>query len=358
MNILMLVPWEVDTVAEDDVSRQSANVLVRGGRYWFFRHLKRGDVNIDVIGKREAPLIDHIEKRLLRFHLLYPLAVSGRVRKYDMVFCFHSQIGIVLALLMSVFGPRGIPLIIFDVEGLGRKHNWWQRALIKKALPAVSKIFYFCTAQKEDYIRYFPEIGERAVFVPFGIDVSRYAAGRAVEEDRIISIGHQDASFRDWGTLLEAYALVGTKTSLLIVGKEDFGCCAVGRRRLPGGVELAGRVGLGRLNDLVLRSKFVVLSLPERRHSFAQMTLLGCMALGKAVIVSKVSGVIDYAEDGKTALFTRPYDAEDMRDKIVSLLRDPGRAAAIGADARRAVETRFTEEMMAASIFNAVSGLG
>ncbi len=75
------------------------------------------------------------------------------------------------------------------------------------------------------------------------------------------------------------------------------------------------------------------------------------------ILVLKVSGIIDYVEDGKTAILYEPYNAEEIREKIKFLLDNPQEAKRIGREARRAVELYYNEENMARGIYEAIREL-
>jgi glycosyltransferase involved in cell wall biosynthesis len=230
---------------------------------------------------------------------------------------------------------------------LGRKNKWYVRPFIRKAISGIDRLFYLATIQKEDYQRYYPEVVSKSEFLPLGIDLTRFSRNGAKEEDYIVSIGYQSSDFRDWKTLLQAYSRLKTRTRLLILGKEKFDSEEIENERIPEGVRFIGKTDLSTLNEITSRARFVVLPLPERRHAFGQMTLLGCMALGKGVIVSGVSSVTDYLKNEKEGILFQPYNPGDLAEKMQTLLDDPGLAEKLGKKARLTVRKRFCEPLMA-----------
>jgi glycosyltransferase involved in cell wall biosynthesis len=348
--ILMVVGWEVQSSETDDPRKYPADLLLPNQKYWFFKHWLEDNLKIEVMGYKKVPLLSKIEKKFLHFHPFQSLRILPKLKKYDLVIFFHSQMGIVPALYKSIFKIK-TPLVLIDVEGLGRKNKWYIIPLIKKALKGIDLLFYLASVQKEDYQRYFPEIVSRSDFLPFGLDLSRFSSDGKKEEDYIVSIGYL---FRDWKTLLTAYGRLRTETKLLIIGKEKFEPEEIGYEKIPPGVELIGRTDLSTLNDITSKAKFVVLPLPERRHAFAQITLLGCMALRKAIIASRVHGIIDYVTNGKNAILVEPEDELDLTEKMEFLLNQPQQVELIGQNARKTVEKFYTEEVMTKNIIEAV----
>ena len=347
--ILMVVGWPVQSVNKDDKRKHSADLLLPDQKYWFFRHWQEDNSKIDVMGYKKMPLLSLIEKKVLHFHLFQSLGVLPKMRKYDLLIFFHSQIGLIPALFKSIFRIK-TPLVLIDVEGLGRKNKWYVRPFIRKALRGIDQLFYLATVQKEDYQRHYPEIVSKSDFLPLGIDLTRFSSNGAKEEDYIVSIGYQSSDFRDWKTLLKAYSQLKTKTKLLILGKEKFEPEEIGYEKIPEGVEFTGKKDLATLNEITSKARFVVLSLPERRHAFAQMTLLGCMALGKGVIVSGVSSVTDYLKDEEEGILFEPYNPEDLAEKMQILLDNRELVKKMGKKAQLTVRKRFSEPLMAEKI--------
>ncbi|HEX9912335.1 MAG TPA: glycosyltransferase family 4 protein [candidate division Zixibacteria bacterium] len=347
--ILMVVGWNVQNSKEDDPRKYPADLLLPDQRYWFFKHWHQDNLEIGVMGYKKIPLLSKIEKKFLHFHLFQSLRILPKMKKYNLVIFFHSQIGIIPALFKSIFKIK-TPLVLIDVEGLGRKNKWYILPFIRKALRGIDQLFYLATIQKEDYQRYYPEIISKSDFLPLGIDLTRFSSNGAKEEDYIVSIGYQSSDFRDWKTLLKAYGELKTKTKLLILGKEKFEPEEIGYEKIPEGVEFTGKKDLVTLNEITSKARFVVLSLPERRHAFAQMTLLGCMALGKGLIVSKVSSVTDYLKDKKEGILFEPYNPEDLAEKMQILLDNRELVKKMGKKAQLTVRKRFSEPLMAEKI--------
>ncbi len=347
--VLFLVPWEVKKVNQDDLTKYSANLLVQGEKYWFLRHWRRQGLDVKVRGINEKSRVISWQKRYLRllFTPIFPLLEE--IRKADLLFCFHSQLGLSTAFCMKLLGIKK-PLVLFDVEGIGRKNKPWQRWFVRQALNKVSLVFYLARVQKDDYEKYYPEILNRAEFLPFGVDLSRFPYREQKTENYILSIGYQDSNFRDWKTLLRAFNLFSAKTKLVIVGRSGFSAEEIGNSTLEN-VELIKTCNLSKLNEYVLRSKFVVLPFANRRQALGQMTLLGSMALGKAVVVSKVPGIRDYVTDGQDGLFYQAGNPYDLAEKINHLLSNPRRAEELGNEAKNSVENEFNEQAVAIRIF-------
>ena len=90
--------------------------------------------------------------------------------------------------------------------------------------------------------------------------------------------------------------------------------------QIPKNVEIQSNVYWGKLDRLIYFSKFVIIPLYKTSFSAGQSVLLRAMAMGKAVIVTKTGGTIDYVDDGNTGIFVEPGNIDNMRDAINFLL--------------------------------------
>jgi glycosyltransferase involved in cell wall biosynthesis len=96
------------------------------------------------------------------------------------------------------------------------------------------------------------------------------------------------------------------------------------------------------LRDLYASSCFVVVPLYENDFQAGVTTILEAMAMGKAVVVSKTSGQQDVIEHGVNGLYVPPGDAAALRRAITDLLDHPDKAARLGSNARRTIESAMS----------------
>jgi glycosyltransferase involved in cell wall biosynthesis len=95
-----------------------------------------------------------------------------------------------------------------------------------------------------------------------------------------------------------------------------------------------------------------VLAHPALRDPFP-LALLEAMALERAIVASRVSGIPEMLEDGESGVLVPAGDVDALAGAIVALLLEPPRATALGAAARRRLETRFSLEAFADAMFAA-----
>ena len=85
--------------------------------------------------------------------------------------------------------------------------------------------------------------------------------------------------------------------------------------------------------------------LPSRSEAFPNGAI-EAMAAGLPVVASRVGGLLDLIDDGRTGLLVKPDDPSALADALESLLLSPAHAAKLGASAREEVTRRYSFDRM------------
>jgi L-malate glycosyltransferase len=88
-----------------------------------------------------------------------------------------------------------------------------------------------------------------------------------------------------------------------------------------------------------------VFVLPSRSEAFPNGAV-EAMAAGLPVVASRVGGLLDLVDDGRTGLLVTPGDPAALAAALESLVLSPARAAALGASAREVVSRRYSFDRM------------
>jgi glycosyltransferase involved in cell wall biosynthesis len=286
----------------------------------------------DSLLKPLNPLVD-LHHFYSGFDPLRAARVVMRANRYDAIVCVGDSPAFVLVLLKRLFGLR-VPIILVDpalADGYPRR-----KRVQDYLLPRVEHIVVFGRVQL-DYLR--REYGHRlrATFLRHRADVEFYnpahVTPRPVPRPFVFSIGNDGA--RDFETLSQA--------ALLCNATAGFHHHFVVQTVLPftnhgGALEVRrNTVSYAQLRDLYAQSSVVVLPLLDHRHAGGVNSLLESMAMAKPVVISRSHGIMDYVDDGSTAVLVPPRDPEAMAGAITAMLCRSEEARLLGENARRFV---------------------
>jgi len=70
------------------------------------------------------------------------------------------------------------------------------------------------------------------------------------------------------------------------------------------------------------------------------------MALGKPVIASRVGGIVDVVDDGKTGILVSPGNSASLAEAMIRLLRNDGLRIRMGNAGRARIDAKFSAKTM------------
>ncbi|WP_241557964.1 glycosyltransferase family 4 protein [Falsirhodobacter deserti] len=225
--------------------------------------------------------------------------------------------------------------------------KWWRLDEKVGRAAFVACISHYCRSQ----LMFFsdPVHWHRLRIVHCGVRPERYARDIARPADapaRVLFVGRLD-SVKGGRLLLEAFGALRERhpdAALEIVGDGPDRAAMEARARELG---LGSKVRFHgyRTQEEVARilSGADMLVLP----SFAEgvpVVLMEAMASGLPVVSTRIAGIPELVEDGKTGFLVPAGDLETLTARIDTLLSDPQRAQAMGAAGRAVVEAEFNLE--------------
>jgi glycosyltransferase involved in cell wall biosynthesis len=104
---------------------------------------------------------------------------------------------------------------------------------------------------------------------------------------------------------------------------------------------------LGWVMDLPMLYAALDVAVLTSRNEGTPVALIEAGAAGKPTVATRVGGVSDVVQDGKTGLLVPPGHPEAVATRISALLDDPDRSRALGEAAKREASSRFTIERLA-----------
>lgn len=173
---------------------------------------------------------------------------------------------------------------------------------------------------------------DRVRYVPMHTNIANPAVSER-DEGFILAAGR---SLRDYPTLLAAAPSISRPIRILC-GKNDLAGAV-----LPPNVTLLREASRDRYLDELARCAFAVVPLLPAARATGQVVALEAMSLGKAVIATRVSGVLDILNDGVTGLLVPPRDPVALAEACGKLADDDNLRGRLSNAALRDVLDRFT----------------
>jgi L-malate glycosyltransferase len=189
---------------------------------------------------------------------------------------------------------------------------------------------------------------DRVTVISNGIDISRFAArppsGRPVTT--IVTVANLRPE-KAHEVLLQAAARLTPRYPHLQFTIVGDGPRADELRTLAETLGVATHVSfLGHREDVpALLASADAFVLPSRSEAFPNGAI-EAMAAGLPVVASRVGGLLDLIEDGRTGMLVQPDNPAALAEALESLILSPARAAMVGSAARDEVTRRYSFERM------------
>ena len=177
----------------------------------------------------------------------------------------------------------------------------------------------------------------------YGVD-TEFFTPRVLETKSRPIIASAGAATRDYRTLLAATHDLEVDVRIAADSTWFPAAVDISRDRLPSNCEAKSYGDHLRLRELYASAAFVVVPLYPAFHACGLAVIAEAMAMGKAVITTKISGRSDFILEGKNGFYVEPGDIEGLRNRIRELLFDPARAIEMGVAARNRMTQLFTLE--------------
>lgn len=305
MKILMLVNWKVRFCERKPNNLQPPDYFCKNDEYWFFRYFK-DKPDVDVIDVSSFSALEKFEKNELHFYVLQAIKAIPKLNKYDLIVSHGMQSAVVICFWRRFFKTKS-KHIVFDIGSFASaSEDGNSLRLMQFASKSIDGIIFHMKQQKLYYKKFFPWVVDKSRFIRYGADFDFFnikKKPKSLNKKYIVCAGKNKC---DWNTVVEAFKLCDLDLELhLIGGKEK-------KYENIDGVLQFSYLPINTFIDQVANAEFCILPLEPVNFSFGQMRLLQQMALKKCVIVSDVPSILDYVEDGGTALVYKRHDVKDL----------------------------------------------
>ncbi|UCC63978.1 MAG: glycosyltransferase family 4 protein [Anaerolineae bacterium] len=120
-------------------------------------------------------------------------------------------------------------------------------------------------------------------------------------------------------------------------------------------ITVSGGFSRAELRGFYAQSQFIVLPIHDSIFSAGATAILEAMCMGRAAIVTRSRGILDYVVDGETGILVDPGDVTAMREAVQYLLAHPEEARRMGRNARQHVEKELNLDIYLERIANLLS---
>lgn len=264
-------------------------------------------------------------------------------KRYRAIVTDGEQIGLPLATLLKFTpGRRPCHMMIVHVISEPKKMVFLDWLGVQSA---IDRFITYSRWQQHFIERRWKLTSGRVLWTPFMVDqeffTPRGSHQGAQQHRQICAVGLER---RDYTTLLQA--VEGLDVHVVIAAASPWAKRPnnVARQTIPRNVTLR-KFTQYELRQLYSDSLFMVMPLEDVKFQAGVTAILECMAMGKAVICSRVPGQTDVVVEGDNGRYVPPGDPQLLRSEISRLLAQPEEAARLGANGRKLVEREMSLDL-------------
>jgi glycosyltransferase involved in cell wall biosynthesis len=175
-------------------------------------------------------------------------------------------------------------------------------------------------------------------YLPNCVDLSKFEHRPHCQENSIVYVGRLSHE-KGVETLMDA--VKGIDVKLKIIGDGPLSGYLREKRVREGiqNVIFLGYRDSQRLHDEIRSSMFLVI--PSEWYENNPMSVIEAFALGKPVAGSRIGGIPELVQDGKTGITFSPGNVTDLHNKILFMLKNEQKLEEMGQAARKLVEQKF-----------------
>lgn len=267
--------------------------------------------------------------------LIYSLKLMFGKKRFDVVHIHENLLYFLAPLLrfryeivITVHGLRGFKF--YDSKFLWFFFSW----ALKRAHKIVTH-----GVEETDIIK---KMHKNVRNIPDGVDLTLYAEINPKTKKKITFVGriHEQKGIK---YLLEAFEIISKKYpsyELEIIAKKNDLYKELAKKHPSKKINWRGFIlDRGELFREISSSEILVY--PSLWEALPWPALLEGMASGRPVVASNLYGMRSVFKDKKNILLAKPRDAEDLAEKIASLIKNKGAANSIGKDGKKLVHLSY-----------------
>ena len=337
------------TLVYGGIGQPTADVLDRRERAdeWPRVRLYEKTLGSDMLDERDILAVTGLRGavyRRLPMGTSQALEAYRRRKDYDVLISGGERLGLPLAALLKATNSRTPHVALFSWISTPKK-----AAFLRRVHSHIHRIVVWSSIQYEFAVNQLGIPASRVIQLRWLVD-QQFWRPMPGPTDMICAVGRE---MRDYATLIEA--IKDWNVPCHIAAKVDVGKTDPWMRDIPEPSSLPPHITFGsrpypELRALYARSRFVVLPVYPTDTDNGVTAMTEAMAMGKAVICSRVEGQRDVLVDGVNGLFVPPRDPQALRQAIEYLWNHPEECERMGREGRRHVEQHHSIEQFIAGV--------
>lgn len=249
------------------------------------------------------------------------VAARSRTAGAELVISHDPRVTFATQLCLRASGYRGKHMAFsFNYPELP---SGAKASLHRSGFRDIDRFVVYSTAEKQMYHDFFRIPEDRIEFIHWGVRPPSCGDGLpVVPGDYVCSIG---GNARDYATLLKAASQLPEVPFVWVVRPHN-----IAGMTLPSNVRVMVNVPFPAALNVLAHSRFMALPLANTQVPCGHVTLVNCMFFGKAMVITRSSGVADYVKDGDNATLCNAGDAEELAARIGEMWNDPAMSRRLG----------------------------
>lgn len=299
----------------------------------------------------DADIVDHVKARTIAGRMGAILDRLGgpnlvlayacwKVRKnYRAIVTDGEQIGLPLAALLKLTpGPRPRHLMIVHVISEPKKTVFLDWLGVQSG---VDRFITYSRWQQRFIEERWKLERKRVLWTPFMVDQLFFAPERVTARPtalpQVCAVGLER---RDYETLLRAVENLNIQIVIAAASPWSKRKEGIATRTIPNNVTVR-KFTQYELRQLYVDSRFMIMPLEDVNFQAGVTAILECMAMGRAVVCSRVPGQTDVVVEGHNGQYVSAKDPLALRAAIQRLLSQPEEAIRLGHNGRQLVEHKM-----------------
>lgn len=227
-----------------------------------------------------------------------------------------------------------------------------KNALHRNAFRTVDRFVIFSSVERRMYQRHFRIADRKMEMILWGVKAPPLDSpdGALVPGEYLCALG---GNARDYATLMGAMRRLPALKLVVLARPHSFDGIDV-----PSNVTVRTNVPLGEAMNVLKFSRFMALPLVGSNVPCGHVTLVNAMHLGKAIAITRSTGVTDYLRDGENALMCEAGDVAGMAGVIERLWSDRQLCARLGEAGLDFARRHCTEERTLTQFRRIIAALG